>query len=182
MDVGTPPLVPSSLGVGGVFAFNTNVADGDLVTGSDKTYILDARAADANPEWTPPDYYRSPSSSLPSDYPRNALYDYYIRIESFAGKVKEPRFFFGCYDRTNSTWLQFGTLGLYGDIYRSDSTTEVGYYTADSGGSVEVTHAQFTKKLRTPSSDPSIPEPSAFGLLAGLGAIVLAASRRRRSR
>ncbi|MBQ8445072.1 MAG: PEP-CTERM sorting domain-containing protein, partial [Opitutales bacterium] len=33
-----------------------------------------------------------------------------------------------------------------------------------------------------PSVDPSVPEPSAFGLLAGLGAIALAASRRRRSR
>lgn len=30
--------------------------------------------------------------------------------------------------------------------------------------------------------EPSVPEPSAFGLLAGLGAIALAASRRRRSR
>ncbi|MBQ8723433.1 MAG: PEP-CTERM sorting domain-containing protein [Opitutales bacterium] len=40
----------------------------------------------------------------------------------------------------------------------------------------------FKKYTRTKPEEPEVPEPSAFGLLAGVGAIALAVSRRRRSR
>ena len=90
--------------------------------------------------------------------------------------------------------VQLSTLGI-------TTITALGYFLgANNGGTVTVDGSGYTSgiykysrvltsSLTPPElptdpdpSDPSVPEPSAFGSLAGLGAIALAASRRRRSR
>ena len=96
--------------------------------------------------------------------------------------------------------------GKTGDVMLSSlgitSFTSIGYFLGNEGGTVtldggssgtsgiykysRVLTPEPEPELPTepviPPGDPSVPEPSAFGLLAGLGAIALAVSRRRRSR
>ncbi|MBQ6704869.1 MAG: PEP-CTERM sorting domain-containing protein [Opitutales bacterium] len=92
--------------------------------------------------------------------------------------------------------LHSGHFGFGGDT--SKVFDDIGFHikgasytnaTETVGNQIGVTlltdDATFTKYSRTDTpvtNEPNVPEPSAFGLLAGLGAIALAASRRRRSR
>jgi len=85
----------------------------------------------------------------------------------------------GVFVYQNGEWLLVGTLiGIGGN---SETATTVGY--KETENSVCATFfADLSQYAPQINAIMAIPEPSAFGLLAGTCALVLAASRRRRSR
>ncbi|MBQ9759068.1 MAG: PEP-CTERM sorting domain-containing protein [Opitutales bacterium] len=76
----------------------------------------------------------------------------------------------------------FNDIGFH--LNGADFVNEAGSATVDGLGGVRLLQngSSITEYSRTVIPTPDVPEPSAFGLLAGLGAIALAVSRRRRSR
>ena len=134
------------------------------------------------------------------------FYTYKLIFETFADESINDKIYFGV---TNENTGQTGSflnlnashLGLGGynskvfddigfHILGSDFLTDGGTEVASGQGGVKLLHDGSTlttwTRTQTPVEQipeaPDVPEPSAFGLLAGLGAIALAVSRRRRSR
>ncbi|MBP3301929.1 MAG: PEP-CTERM sorting domain-containing protein [Opitutales bacterium] len=123
---------------------------------------------------------------------------YKIVVETYKGNTNDKiaLYYEGPNGNAKTNEIALSTLGI-------TSFDSIGYFLAGEGGSVVLDGAGTTSgiykysrvvtpgtepepELPTepviPPGDPSVPEPSAFGLLAGLGAIALAVSRRRRSR
>ena len=116
-----------------------------------------------------------------------------IVIESFADASRPDMVYFfvetpdGTAAKHGEAWtmdaLGFGNnayFDAYGFVLHDDvnSTATPGTATANEYSRVK---REVVPSTPTPEpSDPNLPEPSAFGLLAGLGAIALATSRRRR--
>ncbi|MBE6402025.1 MAG: PEP-CTERM sorting domain-containing protein [Verrucomicrobia bacterium] len=113
-------------------------------------------------------------------------------IESFSDSSKDDMVYFyastpqGTAFQKGDTWTM-KSLGFGNDAY-FDS---YGFVLHDDNGSlatpVQAKGYEYSRVVRaTPEPEepevlPDIPEPSAFGMLAGLGALALVASRRRRS-
>jgi len=132
-------------------------------------------------------------------------YTYTIIFETFADQEVNDRVYFGISDGNglnvynnlvDSSHLMLGSYHrnvVFDDIgftirgadYVSDYGTET--VQGQSGVSLipdKQFGSSFTKWTRTETriEQPTVPEPSAFGLLAGIGALALVAARRRRSR
>ncbi|MBP3302373.1 MAG: PEP-CTERM sorting domain-containing protein [Opitutales bacterium] len=130
------------------------------------------------------------------------FYTYKLIFETFADSSITDKIYFGVTNEGTGETGQFlilnsSHLGLGGanskvfddigfHIFGADFLTEGGTEVASGQGGVKLLRDGSTLKTwtrtATPVPQPNVPEPAAFGLLAGLGAIVLAASRRRRSR
>ena len=74
-----------------------------------------------------------------------------------------------------------GSLHLYADTSVAGGLATTGSF-VDSSGSATATNYSAVVAATLTEVEATIPEPSAFGILAGFGALALAASRRRRSR
>ena len=178
--------------------------NGDASTGSvgggSPTYILNDAFSTSS---TPGSNYQTPDSTNlwtvdNSGKIANGDHVYKIAIETYKDSDQDKISYL--YQGPNSAEkklggeVQLSTLGI-------TTITALGYFLgANNGGTVTVDGNGYTSgiykysrvltsSLTQPElptepdpSDPSVPEPSAFGLLAGLGAIALAVSRRRRSR
>ena len=178
-------------GPAGVYHYSGSVANGDKVTASGETYILNAycnQNVSGAVFWKQATYKDSASPLKNTNLP-DGWHTYRIVIEAFADGEDKIKFIYD--GPTGDGWTQDFDLSKTFGISKDHQTVDVGYYIADDGGMMRVDHASFDKNLRTliptetptsPEPEPSVPEPSAFGLLAGLGAIALAVSRRRRSR
>ena len=125
----------------------------------------------------------------------SGIYFYSIIIESFADASKQDLIMFtydytGDYASETATSV-YGIRNTFGNIDPNRSL-DVGCFVDNCyTGTVSLDNATFEKTTRTlvipppepqpePTPTPSVPEPSAFGLLAGIGALALVASRRRR--
>ncbi|MBP3301830.1 MAG: PEP-CTERM sorting domain-containing protein [Opitutales bacterium] len=129
------------------------------------------------------------------------FYTYKIIFETFADNSINDKIYFGvskdggetAYQTiVNSSHLGLGghTSKVFDDIgfhlngadFTSDTITTEGFggIKLFSTGSTYTVYSRTAEEIKQP--EPNVPEPSAFGLLAGLGAIALAVSRRRRSR
>ena len=130
------------------------------------------------------------------------FYEYTLIFETFSDAATEDKIYFGIKNtgtgqsvsmlRANASHLGLGGSNskVFDDIgfsiYGADFTSEGGTDTVGGQGGVKLLSNGSTlttwTRTATPVEEPEVPEPSAFGLLAGLGAIALAVSRRRRSR
>ena len=126
-------------------------------------------------------------------------YTYKIIFETFSDSNVNDKIYFGvtksdgttgyllavdsshlhCGGHQNQVFDDIG-FSLKGDAYQG-SINSVTNQTLNGQGGVTMlsTNTSFTSWNRTATEKP-IPEPSAFGLLAGIGALALVASRRRR--
>lgn len=134
---------------------------------------------------------------------KTGYHTYTIYIEAFSDTSKQDLIHFKYNGANNgnvdaSHTASWGIQNIFG-LGASDQV-DAGVFLADDGvyGDIVLTnYSDVSLDLITESRtltpppvepepeqpvEPSVPEPSAFGLLAGLGAIALAASRRRRSR
>ncbi len=123
---------------------------------------------------------------------------YTVALLSGIGAVGSPGYFPACYGLK----LSLGSETISGLSYVEDATTGTAFSTYNGSGNMKETQSLFVWEFTTGAdiaSDLSfkleatkgtynalaivvstIPEPSAFGLLAGLGALALAGTRRRR--
>ena len=114
-----------------------------------------------------------------------------VVIESFADSGREDLFYMFARtpEGTKYGWYKLSDLGFdnnayfdaYGFVLHNDGASIA---TAEkiSGYEYSRTLKQVAPEVPPTPSLPDIPEPSAFGLLAGAGALALVAARRRRSR
>ena len=112
-----------------------------------------------------------------------------IVIEAFKDESKQDILYLyaNTPDGEKYYWLNFDGLGFasdayfdaYGFLLHNDGNSIA---TAERASSYE--YSRVKREVITPEVPvvPDIPEPSAFGLLAGVGALALVAARRRRSR
>lgn len=128
------------------------------------------------------------------------IYTYRLVFETFADNNIKDKVYYSVTNGNKTGSLQAdlnsGHFGFGGDT--SKVFDDIGFHIKGAsdtnatktvgnqiGGTLLTNDATFTKYSRTDTpvtNEPNVPDPSAFGLLAGLGAIALAASRRRRSR
>ncbi|MBP3301646.1 MAG: PEP-CTERM sorting domain-containing protein [Opitutales bacterium] len=129
---------------------------------------------------------------------KTGYHTYTIYIESFSDTSKQDLIHFK-YNGANNGNVDASHISSWGiqNVFGLGASDQVdaGVFLADegaygdlvltnySGVSVDlITYSRTLTPLPETPVVPEVPEPSAFGLLAGLGAIALAASRRRRSR
>ena len=129
----------------------------------------------------------------------SGIHRYSIIIESFADQSKNDLIMF-TYDNWNdhSGESKSGVFAIddsFGGINVNRELT-VGCLVDECTADITLNNVTLTKATRSfvanppptpptptpPPAAPEVPEPSAFGLLAGAGALVLVAARRRRSR
>ena len=184
-------------GAAGIYHYSGDASNGDLVDAAPNTYILNQYCDDGGGVYWKQSLYKDTASTGVGQNWTRGYHTYRIIIESFsdAGVSDKIKFL---YDGPNGNgWTQDYDISTLSGISADRSGISVGYYIAKDGVPMSVDLASFTKYSRTetplPEPDPvvppvepstpitpDVPEPSAFGLLAGLGAIVLAVSRRRR--
>ena len=147
-------------------------------------------------------------STLPSGMAYgNGTYQYDLIFETFSNNSINDRIYFGVTNENTGrtvTSLVLNSSHLGPGGHTTTVFDDIGFHlVGNSGGALSnpggnpgatlvgnstyVPQSKMTVYTRTEEiipepPAPDVPEPSAFGLLAGVGAIALAASRRRRSR
>ena len=116
----------------------------------------------------------------------SGTYKLTVIIESFAEESKRDLIYFHAYTpegTVQKTW-ELGNMG----ISSSQVFDNFGFILHKDGETISTPKTmmayEYSRSLKPtePEVLPDIPEPSAFGLLAGAGALALVAARRRRSR
>ena len=131
-------------------------------------------------------------------------YQYTIIFETFADSNIQDKIYFGVQNENTgknayvlnvnashlgcggATEQVFDDIGFHltgdstGSGGNTTTTADVTFVGTENG--VSQNYFKKWKRTATPIEQPSVPEPSAFGLLAGVGALALVAARRRRSR
>ncbi|MBR6797919.1 MAG: PEP-CTERM sorting domain-containing protein [Opitutales bacterium] len=112
----------------------------------------------------------------------SGTYKLTVIIESFADTSQKDLLYFHAHtpEGTASRQLDFSAMTVssaqsfdnFGFILHKDGAT--------TASATRMMAYEYSRALKPEEVVPDVPEPSAFGLLAGLGAIALAASRRRR--
>ena len=182
----------SARGPAGVYHYSGDASNGDTVDAAPNTYVLDSYIDDGAGVYWQGTTYKDTAGPTGSNW-ADGYHTYRIVIESFASSSTPDKIKF-LYDGANGTgWTQDFDLSSMSGISPDRNDIQVGYYVATDGGTMRVDTAMFDKELRAvtpppepptptpePPVSPDVPEPSAFGMLAGLGALALVASRRRR--
>ena len=185
-------------GPAGVFHYKGDVSNGDTRAAGMETYILNSDVRNiisGAKQWYPSTKVSSACGT--ESILKDGHHTYSIYIETFADSSKADYIKF-TYSGVNGTgWTEDFNLNTISGINPSHDSIKFGYFSDADGAYLNVDQVSYKKYTRTliettptilpvepsePQPEPSVPEPSAFGLLAGLGAIALAVSRRRRSR
>ena len=194
-------------GYAGVFKCDTNVSGLDRLNGQTGTCILHDILQDQAGYAGPTPATRVSSAERNNNVPlATGYHTYTIDIETFADAGQPDRIKFkyaGANDQSGGWTQDFDLQNTFG-IGKTDVLT-VGAFIADEQAGygdiilnnglgyvgLNQTFLAYERTIPTPDpeepepipstpSSPDIPEPSAFGLLAGVGALALVASRRRR--
>lgn len=168
---------------------NVDVGNGDTYVNS-PSYVLNANEQyDQNsPYWQNTAIQKD---NLTADGNTIAgSHKYKIVIEAFAhyDEVDKIKFIYQGPNDADGTWTADKDIEATFNNINPNAVLDVGHFIDPEGGSVVVTEGKFSKLTRSlppppepePAPDPSIPEPSAFGLLAGIAALGIVSSRRRR--
>ena len=185
-------------GAAGIAHHGGNVSNGDTRTAGSPTFALNGwigyDQSQGSVDYRPSSLVGGPSRGTNLT---DGFYTFRVIVESFkdSGQADLVKFIYEY--QGGKKWSREFSISEFGGIAH-DRELDVGFYVTGDGGTMRIDQATFDKSTRTlvqapdpeptpptepePSTptDPNVPEPSAFGLLAGLGAIALAASRRRR--
>ena len=185
-------------GYAGVYKCDTNACNVDRVGGQYGTVILNTNIH-GKPGVQAIGASRVEGPDGESNRELLTGYHYYtIDIETFADSNQKDliKFKYNGANHVSGQWSRdLEIQSVFSGIGISEQL-EIGYFVAENGGTLADTHTMgIASKTRTkietpppaptptptpPPATPDIPEPSAFGLLAGAGALALVASRRRR--
>ena len=175
---------------------NDDVGDGDTINAGN-SYVLCSWEGSGNyPQWQAPD--SKLTNLTTSGNTKAGLHMYSIVVEAFADSSMQDKikFSYSGPNDSDGSWSSDHVISssTYNNIAHN-AVLDVGYF-FDEGETQGMTiQGTFEKDLRkaiptpetpaptptpTPPASPDVPEPSAFGLLAGAGALALVASRRRR--
>ena len=195
-------------GYAGVFHCGADVSNFDNAPGA-KTCILNTNIHDSAAVVSEVPATRLGSLGIMNQELVTGYHTYSIIIETFSDVSKQDLIHFS-YSGANPTGTQqtssWGIQKTFSGITHGEDL-DIGVFFADTGpygdivlineGDVAGLNQQILTKSRTETPpvlppepapeqptppSPDIPEPSAFGLLAGAGALALVAARRRRSR
>ncbi len=185
-------------GQGRMYTYNGGISGGST---SGKTYLLDSKYKNSSGwNWQSPIGNGQYITALADGKPEAEKLTYRISIESYADANIADR----CRISINNSANEFDLKIL--DIAHDAIFENLGYFSLNDGGSVIVSQNtsgifKYSRKKipqvvappppppppplppappTPPTLEPSLPEPSSFSLLAGLGALCLAGSRRRR--
>ena len=167
----------------------------DISKGNDddytQIYFPNGEFLDSN-KMSAPFYYNAPHAtqrytvvSQSDNAFESGVYNLKIVIESFADKDKQDMLYLYARTPDGEKWLT--VQGLDGLGFTTDAYFDAyGFVLHNDGASTATAQKmagyEYARSLKPTEIVPDIPEPSAFGLLAGAGALALVAARRRRSR
>lgn len=168
---------------------NVDISQGDWVEGSNSYLLNSHEQYSLGANWQ--NTAEKKTSLRTTGNTLSGIHSYSIIIESFEDTSKADKIRFE-YAGPNDTadgkeWTRDWSLSEFNNI-NSNAILDVGHF-IDQGDGQVVVNGSFKKWTReetpitpplAPPSTPDVPEPSAFGLLAGIGALALVASRRRR--
>ena len=164
-------------GAAGIFHATGNVAQGDTAQFSN-TYALNSYLDGVRnggiAYWKRSDKVTSLGAQTNL---ANGYHTYTIIVESFASETEVDKIIFS-YNGVNGSGnsQEFALSSEAFGIILPNKDLQIGWFTSNEGGSMLLEQATYKKELRV----SAIPEPSAFGLLAGLGTLCLVGARRRR--
>ena len=198
----------ADVGAARIYTYNTNVSNGSTghTTGQlNSTYVLNNDWNAGKADWN----YKAPAGPkidvVGGGKLANGFHEYRIVIEAYENSDIADKIALYYTGANGTKWVQSDLSAL--NIKHDTVFDQIGFFLLDAEGRVEPMTANVFAYTRTeipqvveppvtvpptittppeialpPTNgpSPSLPEPSAFGLLAGLGALCLVGARRRR--